>query len=218
LSKAADWSNEMTMTDYARIRDSLRRLRDSNIASQVFGAESHGFAVNPPLTEDDVRAFESRHVIVLPGDYRGFLIHVGDGGAGPAYGVLRLGEADAAVGTLSRPFPHTEEWNDLSGKPEYDSSKENDEAYWDEYHERLNAWRESHYWNPAHVDGAIRICDLGCALTQLLVVTGPEAGHIWDDGLADEAGLIPVESDEGERVTFLQWYFDWLNDALRKLK
>lgn len=57
---------------------------------KVIGADGHGFIVNAPLAEADVRAFEQRHGIALPADYRGFLLHVGNGGAGPYYGIFKL--------------------------------------------------------------------------------------------------------------------------------
>src|SRR5262245_16016748 len=44
----------------------------------------------PPLTEQQVSAFETRHGIELPAEYREFITRVGDGGLGPAYGMCRL--------------------------------------------------------------------------------------------------------------------------------
>src|SRR5262245_23361595 len=111
------------------IRDGLQRLRTAKRSPKVFGAELHGFALHPPLTEAAVRKFESKHRIRLPEDYRGFLIELGNGGAGPFWGVFKLGEmddchafkkwreGDLMVGVLSQPFPHTAAWNDLTGVP-----------------------------------------------------------------------------------------------------
>src|SRR5262249_18301515 len=110
------------------IRDGLERLRTVKRPPKVFGAGSHGFQLNPPLSESEVRKFEAKHRIRLPEDYRGFLIHLGNGGAGPYYGVFKLGEMDDSfdfrkwkevggfVGVLSKPFPHTAAWNDLTGE------------------------------------------------------------------------------------------------------
>jgi hypothetical protein len=214
--------------DYARIRDGLRMLREANPAPKVFGAEAHGFRCHPPLSEAAVREFEDRHRIRLPPDYRGFLVHVGDGGTGPAWGLFKLGEMDSAfrhkrwkendgfVGTLAEPFPHAAAWNDRAGEPEYDESREDDPAWEDEYERRLNAWEQT-YWNPKNVNGAVPICHLGCAIRQWLVVTGREAGHVWDDDRANLEGLKPLRQNGRERVTFGQWYGDWLDEALREL-
>lgn len=215
--------------DYAAIRDGLRRLREAADPRKAFGADAHGFQAHSPLSEQAVGEFETRHRVRLPADYRGFLIHVGNGGAGPAYGLFKLGEmdddfthkswheADGFVGVLAEPFPHTSAWNDLAGEPEYDESIEGDPARQDEYDRRVAEW-ERVYWDPKHVNGAIPICHLGCACRQWLVLTGPEAGHVWNDDRADRGGLAPAQQNGRERVTFLQWYTDWLDLALLQLR
>jgi hypothetical protein len=176
-----------------------------------------------------VREFEARHQIALPLEYRGFLVHVGNGGAGPAYGLFKLGEmddgfeyapwaeGDGFVGELSQPFPHTGPWNDLSEPPDYDESRGNDSKSEKEYDRQYEAW-ERVFWNPANVNGAFPICHLGCAFRQWLVVTGREAGNVWDDLRADQGGLKPVQQPGRKRVTFLQWYRSWLDEALRRVR
>jgi len=212
--------------DFEAIRESLRTLRKSKETPKVFGAEMHKFRTHRPLIEEDVREFERERQVELPSEYRGFLIHVGNGGAGPAYGLFKLGEMDDGfghgpwgegfVGDLSEPFPHTGPWNDLSGRPEFDEERADDEEWEDEYNRQLDAWENEHYWTP--LDGAIPICHLGCASRQWLVVTGPEAGNVWCDDRADEGGLKPLQREGLERVTFLQWYMHWLDDALRQIR
>jgi hypothetical protein len=216
--------------DFATIRDGLRRLRESTSPLKVFGSQAHGFRTHPPLSEKAVREFEAQHRVTLPPEYRGFLIQVGNGGAGPAYGLFQLGEMDDGfghkpwaedggfLGVLSQPFPHTGPWNDLSEEPVYDESREDDPVWEDEYQRQLDAWEDRVYWNPANVNGAVPICHLGCAQRQWLVVTGPEAGNVWDDRRADYGGLKPVQQPGRERVTFLQWYRSWLEEALRQLR
>jgi hypothetical protein len=162
--------------------------------------------------------FEKEHRITLPEDYRGFLIHVGNGGAGPAYGIFRLGEMDDGfdhaqweendgfVGVLSEPFPHTEDWNDLADKPDDDINDE------DELERQMEAFEEK-YFDTKYVNGAIPICHIGCALRRWLVLTGTERGHIWCDDRADQGGLYPLRLHNADRVTFIDWYLDWLRDA-----
>ena len=83
---------------FASIRDALAALRESPRSLDVFGSQMHGFRTHPPLAEDAVRECERAHRITLPAEYRGFLIHVGNGGAGPAYGLFKLGEMDDGHG------------------------------------------------------------------------------------------------------------------------
>lgn len=206
--------------DYAAIRDALATLRAAVPPPRVFGSGVHAFQLNPPLGEAEVSAFEVAHRVTLPNDYRGFLTEAGNGGAGPYYGLFRLGEmddgpwreGDGFVGVLAEPFPHVGPWNDLTGRPEFDDSRADDLESEDEHGERLDAW-EAEYFRTVNVNGAVPICHLGCAQRQWLVVTGPEAGNVWDDRRVDHDGLRPVVSDR-RRVSFLEWYCGWLDDAI----
>lgn len=208
------------MDNFEAINHDLQRLRESKKAFKMFGAASHGYRVNSPLSEDAVVAFEAKHGVQLPEDYRQFLMRVGNGGAGPDYGLFKLGEMDDGfgfgpwdgfIGDLSKPFPHTQAWNDLTGEPE-DISDEDEE----EYERQLEAFDEI-YWNPHLMDGAIPICHLGCALRLWLVANGLEKGNIWQDNRADQGGIEPLQTATQKRVTFFEWYRAWLDEALSKI-
>src|SRR5262245_5604305 len=215
--------------DFAAIRDGLRRLRESAKPPDVFGSNAHRFRTHPPLSEEAVGAFEAAHRVSLPPEYRGFLLHVGNGGAGPYYGLFKLGEMDDGfghapwkendgfVGVLSEPFPHTGEWNDFTEEPEYDEERADDEEYEADYEKRWAVWERKVYWSPANVNGAIPICHLGCAQRQWLVVTGAEAGNVWYDLRVDKLGLRPLSGGDAERMSFLRWYRSWLDESLRKV-
>jgi hypothetical protein len=71
------------------LQAAVSRLRE--IGAMTFGSGAHGFQMNPVLSESEVSAFERDHKIVLPSDYRQFVTGVGNGGAGPFYGVFPLG-------------------------------------------------------------------------------------------------------------------------------
>jgi hypothetical protein len=183
----------------ADIRAALDRLHRSG-DRRAFGSKVHDYIVNPPLPEDAVAQFEAGHRIALPADYRAFVTGVGNGGAGPAYGLFELGkmdgqvrhtrwrENDGFVGTLAEPFPHAGPWNDLTGQPIEEDFGPLDYSVENDYDRAAEAF-ERRYWDPANVNGAIPICHLGCAKRQWLVVTGPEAGHVWGDDRADGGGL-----------------------------
>lgn len=215
--------------EFAVILNGLSELRELPESLRVFGSQEHRFLTHPALSDKSVRDFEELHRIALPDEYRSFLLRIGNGGAGPGYGIFKLGELDDGfdhaawrendgfVGILSKPFPHRGPWNDLFGKPVYDESREDDLEWEDEYQRQLDAW-ENRYWDVANINGAIPICHLGCALRQWLVLTGPEAGTIWSDYRADDRGLIPVEEEGRARVTFLRWYRSWLDEALRSAR
>src|SRR6185369_645346 len=149
--------------------DRIRRL--AKLRPDVFGADGHDWIWNPPLPEATVAAFEREHGVRLPEEYRSLITTIANGGAGPFYGLFPLGETDEGPASdffdvLSRPFPHTAAWNDLS----------------DKFQER--------YFAP--VDGAIPICHMGCAIRIWLVVAGPEAGKLWTDDRASDGGWLPM--------------------------
>jgi hypothetical protein len=201
--------------------EDLRRLRAPGVALGVFGEESYSYHLNPVSSEDRVREFEAQNSGRLPDDYRQFIMRVGNGGAGPDYGLFPMGEMDdgfgfgpwgSFVGVLFAPFPHTRAWNDLAGVPEdpEDGADEEFDALMDAFEER--------YWDPQQLDGAIPICHLGCTLRQWLAITGPEAGTVWCDNRTDYDGISPLQANGRHRVSFFEWYRDWVDEALSKLE
>ena len=158
------------------VRVLLTRLHHARPA--VFGSDQHKFALNEPLPESAVSMFERDLSIQLPNEYRSFITGVGDGGAGPFYGVFPLGMVDdnfdlrqwhvndGLVEDPSIPFDLVSEWNDTSTMPSDDLAHE-DQA---EYDRRMEIF-ENAYFRSDHLKGAVPICHQGCALRIWLVVT-----------------------------------------------
>ena len=208
--------------DYEEIARKLSLLRRRDASLRLFGAQSHRYELRPRASPAAVEGFEREHRIELPTDYRDFLLRCGNGGAGPYYGVFPLGffdgagdglqewyEGDGFAGVLSRSFPHRESWNlPLSRLALPDDLPGSDDE--DRWHEE----RDREYWAPALVDGAFPICHQGCAYRNLLVVSGPERGHIWVDARAGDAGIAPEPDGNGKRRSFSSWYTSWLDAAL----
>jgi hypothetical protein len=197
--------------------------------SKLFGARFAQEVRKPVATPDEIERFEQAHHIRLPHDYRAFLMTVGNGAIGPFYGIHPLGQTTDGpwkphvIGTLASTFPHTAPWNLPEDRLEELQNDEDDDALVEEY------------WRP--VGGAIPIADEGCNLRDLLVVTGPEAGHVWHEGVADFDGYRPWGSGDGcvawkaamisarsgridvpgeparVRMSFLDWYEAWLARA-----
>ncbi len=202
----------------------LRRLTDLDRQDRrwrVFGAASHEYTLKPPLPVSVIHAFEDRHGVSLPEDYRLFLTEIGNGGAGTYHGLLPLGKDDddrdwvkgGLVGDPGKPFLHTTAWNlptpFWDGEPDWPPGTPFEEQ--DRLMEARDRELEAHYWDPAIMDGAVPICHTGCALRQWLVIHGGQRGHVWDDLRADQAGIAPVLDESGEPVTFAGWYMGWLD-------
>jgi hypothetical protein len=144
--------------------------------------------LNAPLPETAVSKFEADHGVRLPDGYREFLLHVGNGGAGPYYGLLPLDQWAYAVGRDAADLP-----KDYLASPSHlvpDSPQvqapDDDELF----HQ-----------------GTITLVIDGCGFFTLLVVSGPARGQIVG---TDGCGSTFFYGASG----FLHWYETWLDDHL----
>lgn len=213
-----------SMLDRSTILLRLNELDRRDRRRCVFGASSHGYKLNPPLPVAVIEAFEERHGVSLPEGYRHFITEIGDGGAGPYYGILPFGKDDdgraweggGLVGDPRKPFPHKAAWNlpdsFWDGEPDWPPDTPVEEQ--DRLMEAWDRELEQHYWNPAIMDGAIPICHKGCALRQWLVIHGEQRGFVWDDLRVDNAGIAPALDESGGPLTFADWYMAWLDASV----
>lgn len=213
--------NDRPRFDGVQLQRELSRLRESG--ASIFGSEVHRLRLNAPLKKSEALEFEKTHRIPLPVDYRAFITSIGNGGAGPFYGVFPLGYRDASVGSdleawreddgfvgiLSKPFPHDKSWNDLSRMPPPELEESDPAAY-----QMQQDNFDTQYWSSTLVNGAIPICHEGCAMRIWLVVTGPQAGYLWRDKRSEFSGICPVMLKNGSPATFTTWYREWLRIAL----
>ncbi|EOD70399.1 hypothetical protein H480_01142, partial [Amycolatopsis vancoresmycina DSM 44592] len=177
----------------ARILEQLERAAADPRLRETFGAGAHHFRLNPALPEHEVSAFEAAHGIRLPESYRTFLLEVGDGGAGPGYGLLRLADAYAEVsdsfpGHLRVPSPF-----------------------------RPGRWFENGWWDgfwgpddrPDPVQGTLAVVHHGCTGYTHLVVSGPGRGRLVNLDLNGVPAPYVLEDED-----FLAWYHRWLDELL----
>lgn len=190
------------MWDAKDIHARLSAARDADPGFQQFGARRHRHRLGPVLGEADVAAFEAWHRVTLPGAYRTFLLEVGNGGAGPHYGLFSLDgdglraddlEERSLAGHLATPFPHTHAWN-----PDY-------YVHADERPRPVDAITEDDYFDVRQTSGSLIIAEFGCGAFHRLVITGPARGEVWFDDRPSDGGLTP-ETD------FRTWYETWLHD------
>ncbi|MFM9940500.1 MAG: SMI1/KNR4 family protein [Hyphomicrobiaceae bacterium] len=214
------------------VRQAVAALKERDQSFKVFGSDGHRYRLNAPLSETTVARFEKRYSIQLPKDYRAFLVEVGNGGAGPYYGMFKLGEMDAIsteymrwkegchVGTLRDPWPHTAAWNltqeafvAREREARFDDMNAA-ESMGDDARQDSRRRYLQEYDSETQVAGAFPICHQGCALRDWLVVTGSQAGRVWHDSRTDGGGLSPYKRADDDGMTFTDWYLDWLNTAL----
>lgn len=184
-----DSSANLSISAINRILSKLEQVREHRLT--CFGSEYHEFQMNPPLSENEIQLFESQQSLRLPEDYRLFLQHVGNGGAGPYYGLLPLEEWDSATNSglpdfLQRPSPLRPDMP--KGIP---------------WEQALNCSYEELF------QGTLALVHQGCAYYALLVVTGVYRSRV-----------VYVDLDRCQtpyfvhNPDFLSWYERWLDELL----
>ncbi|MDM1245971.1 SMI1/KNR4 family protein [Acinetobacter sp. R933-2] len=68
-----------------RIQQKLAQLKIQDSHLDLFGAKRHQYQLNPPVSLELIQQFEQRYGIHLPDEYVQFLMHIGNGGAGPFF-------------------------------------------------------------------------------------------------------------------------------------
>lgn len=212
------------MTKLETIRQKLAQLKKKDATFQIFGAATHKYHLAPPIPERQIRAFEDAHQISLPAEYRAFLLEVGGGGAGPYYGLTAFAECldhgdEEEPFSLQTAFPHTRYWNVKSDSRDLTP---------EEYHVY-----EAEYFHNKHIAGSIFVCHEGCGYNILLIVSGAERGTIWQDGRVSDGGIYPLsayhpppterfapiyQSVNHKRMSFIEWYEQWLDTSLSKFQ
>jgi hypothetical protein len=204
-----------------RIKIRLKELKRLDRGFSLFGSPRHQYQLNATLQLQKIQQFEQTHHVKLPSAYVQFLTEVGNGGAGPFYGLERFENVlfddldykrRNSLLNPSKPFLHTEPWN-LQFKPPVDEDEDEEE-----YEKQRLAFEEV-YYEKEQMNGVIAICNYGCAVSLNLVVNGKEYGNIWTDDRGSDAGIRPsYELGNKERITFLNWYELWLDNSLKEIK
>ena len=197
-----------------KIAARLKAIREADPAYSLFGTASHRYRLNPTLRESEIAEFESRFNIKLPEGYRCFLSELGNGGAGPYYGLQTLSDSlyenlvykrEGQLMDPATPFPLTGPWN-----MKYEGDVDNHEAH---------MAFEDEYFDSRWSTGLLRICNYGCGASLNLVVNGPEYGRMWMDSRGGDGGICPDPClAQNSRVVFLEWYQLWLAECEDKLK
>lgn len=84
--------------DFDLILKQIDFLRKNDTSFIAFGSKTHKYQLNPKLTEEELLDFEKKEGIELPKSYRDYLKNIGNGGAGPAYGLYSLEDARNGAG------------------------------------------------------------------------------------------------------------------------
>lgn len=171
-----DENVDITKKRLARVLEKFNYLKSIDKNYQIFGAEVHRYRFRRTVEPDYLINFERKHNVKIPYDFKLFLSEVGNGGAGPFYGIIPFETclfsdidypSEKFLLNPSKPFQYTHEWN-----MEFEGDYENEEE--------LDGFQRE-YFDDKHINGTIRICNFGCGHFINLVVNGEEYSHIWSD-------------------------------------
>ena len=203
-----------------RIQQKLAQAKAADKDLEVFGASSHKYHLNPPVSEAEVLAFEEKYGISLPEDYRAFVQTIGDANAqkletmaGPYYGLSAFGtQVDdllyegseiylKAPCTLS-PDMTQEEWETLSAPLETDEEELEEDGYVIEV--------EDNYIEECGkvFGGLLPLGSQGCTYYHALVLNGKYAGRIVNVDLDLAQPKFAFETN------FLDWYERYLDEVI----
>lgn len=198
-----------------RIKTKFDKLKQLDKNFEVFGSEKHKYKFNQTKSEKELIDFEENNGIKLPIEYKEFLMQIGNGGAGPYYGLEPIENGLFAdldyknennLNDLSKPFPHSKHWNLDFGEV----TDENEGAYFKQ--------KDEEYYQNKWANGLLRVSNFGCGVSMNLVVNGKEYGNLWVDDRCNDQGIYPNPYIENrKRITFLDWYELWIDTELKKL-
>jgi len=204
-----------------RIQQKLTQAKAADKDLEVFGASSHKYHLNPPVSEAEVLAFEKKYGVRLPECYRAFMLTIGDAKAkkldfiaGPYYGLSAFGtqvddllyegsEIYLKAPCALSPDMTQEEWEKLSAPLELDDFEDDEEEGYvieveDNYIEECGKV----------FGGLLPLGSQGCAYEHALVLNGKYAGRVVN---VDLDLLQPKFAFE---ANFLDWYERYLDEVI----
>ena len=194
-----------------RILEQARRM-DPQL--KMFGVSDHQYRLGSPVDLAFVRSIEEEYHFRFPEDYVQFITEVGDGGAGPGYGLYPFGyyctevestkEAKAreiylrGLGRELKLLPIESEWLEdfCISKEEYEK---NPEKY-------FQGGKGSFNWDNDTPYGFFHLGTYGCWRDFGLITAGERYGQVF---IRDTEGAFELEARN-----FQEFYQDWLNSIL----
>lgn len=184
----------------------------------IFGADHHNYKLNPPASPEQVRRFEEKHNLLLPEEYKFFLTQIGNGGAGPYYGLYSLEEVERYTEYLETP--------EITETPDSTVKARTEEAPapafidrrmtpedWAARMEELDNCGEEEYDSLMYklCAGMLVIGTQGCTYDTVLMCKGSECGKI----VYIDWNLEPKYGPFFTGMPFLYWYEMYFQEILQ---
>jgi len=176
-----------------------------------FGASSHRYRLNPPIEPSFVRRVEERYGFLLPEDYFRFITEVGDGGAGPDYGIYPFTEL-LKKGTDPRAERFWEEYRQSLAKPfaprkmmadEVEEYSITTQEGYDRNPDRFYIYEKPEPYDLCDTDGFYVLGTHGCQWDFGLIISGDWRGKVFDTDNESAYGFVAD--------SFEEFYRNWLS-------
>lgn len=196
----------------ATLQENLEKLEQKDSKRKVFGSGEawggHHYQLAKCLPVAKIRTFEKKENIQLPEEYVAFLTTIGNGGAGPSYGLMSFKEAIQRENLKKLPKSFSKKFLYTSQDAQKIMA-----AHVAEAAKGLQDFERSTLPQPEN--GFIFLVSHGCGEYSILVISGKQAGKVWykyENAVYADYALI-----EGKPVqlSFLDWYEKWLDEALK---
>ena len=178
----------------------------------IFGADRHKYKLNPPASPEQVRRFEEKHNLLLPEEYKFFLTQIGNGGAGPYYGLYSLEEAERYTEYLETTQTAAKQKDEEVPAPAFIDRRMTPED-WAVRMEELDNCSDDEYDSLMYklCAGMLVIGTQGCTYDTVLMCRGSERGKIVYIDWNLEPGYGPFFTG----MPFLYWYEMYFQEILQ---
>lgn len=194
----------------------LAHLKKLDPTSTAFGAHMHDYRLAPPLLRSELDAACAAYSVMLPEDYRTFLLEVGAGGGGPGYGLQRFGYvadiADVPKAAKEGPLRTVVKTRNMEIQRPilYDAEGVELDPFTVSFWSSITRYAPNGKVGPSVLsrpfpfeaalyegydapkgwdDGSFVLADYGCGIEARLVLNGEFSGHIWVSTL--EGSMMP---------------------------
>lgn len=190
----------MSLAHAEHIKALVKRADEIDKNRDVFGASKHQYRLNPVVSIDKIHRLENQYNIKLPEEYVFFLTMVGNGGAGPYYGLYMFENTNMYneyPDSISNQALINNELTKEVWKNTMDKLEESDDTEYDEIMKQVYG-------------GLMIIGTQGCTYDNLLMVNGSEKDKIvyinWN--------LDPEYGPYFTHMTFLEWYENYFREII----
>ncbi|MDF2859554.1 MAG: hypothetical protein K0Q87_5405 [Neobacillus sp.] len=191
---------KMSLAHAEYIKALVKRAGEIDKNREVFGASNHQYRLNPVVSIDKIHRFESQYNISLPEEYVFFLTKVGNGGAGPYYGLYTFEDDNMHneyPDSLCKQSLINKDLTKELWKNTMDKLEEADDAEYDEIMKQVYG-------------GLMIIGTQGCTYDNLLMINGSEKDKI----VYIDWNLDPDYSPYFTNMTFLEWYENYFREII----